>query len=252
MTALLDRYAPFFAGIVLVMAVPLFLITTNLSIVINSGWLYNFGFERYDIEESTGIEKPELMRVAREIKLYFNSSEEPLDVRATVFGTERDLFNEREVLHMVDVKGLVRGVYFWQRTSFYIMAGLAVAGLVLMGRGQTLQLLGRGLFRGSMLTLALLVVLGVGALVGFETLFERFHFLSFSNDLWRLNPGDYLILIFPEGFFLTATLIVAGLTIGQALLTGGVIWAIRRRGVRSGQSTPAGVADERRDAPGDA
>jgi integral membrane protein (TIGR01906 family) len=235
MTALLNRYVPRFAVILLVMAVPLFLITTNVSIVINSGWLYNFGFERYDIEESTGIEKPELMRVAREIKHYFNSSDERLSVRAEVFGTERELFNEREVEHMVDVKGLVRGVSFWQQTSFYTMVGIAVAGLVFAGRGRTLQLLGRGLFRGSVLTIALLVTLGVGSLFGFETLFEQFHFLSFSNDLWRLDPRrDYLIRIFPEGFFLSATLIIAGLTIGQALLTGGAIWAIRRRGLTKG------------------
>jgi integral membrane protein (TIGR01906 family) len=213
------------------MAVPLFLITTNLNIVINSGWLYNFGFERYDLEENTGIEKPELMRVAREIKHYFNSSDERLSVRAEVFGVDRDLFNEREVLHMIDVKGLIRGVSFWQQTSFYTMVGLAVVGLAVTGRGRTLQLFSRGLFRGSVLTLGLLIVLGIGSLVGFETLFERFHFLSFSNDLWRLDSRrDYLIRIFPEGFFLSATLIVVGLTIGQALLTGGIIWALRRRG----------------------
>ena len=151
-----------------------------------------------------------------------------------IFGVDRDLFNEREVLHMIDVKGLIRGVSFWQQTSFYTMVGLAVVGLAVTGRGRTLQLFSRGLFRGSVFALGLLIVLGIGSLVGFEALFERFHFLSFSNDLWRLDPRrDYLIRIFPEGFFLSATLIVAGLTIGQALLTSGIIWTIRRRGFYS-------------------
>ena len=59
MTTLVNSFASRLAVVVLIMAVPLFLITTNLNIVINSGWLYNFGFERYSIEESTGIENVE-------------------------------------------------------------------------------------------------------------------------------------------------------------------------------------------------
>jgi integral membrane protein (TIGR01906 family) len=66
--------------------------------------------------------------------------------------------------------------------------------------------------------LGLLGVAGVGALVGFEELWTRFHLLAFTNDLWKLDPDtDHLIQMFPEDFWLDATLLVAGLTALEAL-----------------------------------
>ena len=209
---------------------PLFLVTTNVNIIINSGWLYNYGFSTYDIANRTGIENEELPNVARDIKRYFNSSEEPLQVAARVGGVRRDLFTEREVLHMADVKGLVRGVYLWQKVSFAVMAGMAIGLLAIVGRRRALSALGRGLMWGSGLTFVILILLGLGFLAGFDRLFNQFHLISFSNDLWRLSDSDFLIRLFPEEFFRDATLIVAGLTMGQAALTAGVVTLIRRRG----------------------
>ncbi len=234
MSALRSRYLPPIAIAVLVMAVPLFLVTTNLRIIINSGWLYSSGFDRHNVVQRTGIEKPELMRISREIKSYFNSSEEPLDVTAVIAGREQPLFNQREVQHMADVKGLVRGLGFWQQASFYYMVGFFVAGMLLWGRRGMIGRLARGLLGGSVLTVVLFVTAGIGSAVSFETLFEQFHVIGFSNDLWKLNPAtDNLIRIFPEGFFLDSTLIVAGLTLGQAAITGGIAWAYLARRSRS-------------------
>ena len=216
------------AIVLIVLTVPVFLITTNLGVVINSGWLYTYGFNQYDISQRTGIEKQELTRVAKEIKHYFASSEEPLAVRAVVYGEERDLFTEREVLHMADVKGLVRGVGLFQMVSIFTMFGAALSLILLAPRRTALSAIGTGLFGGSMLTFGIMIALGLGSLAGFERLFEQFHFISFSNDLWRLSSRDYLILIFPEEFYRDATLIIAGLTLGQAALTAISVMLVRR------------------------
>ena len=228
------RFAQRAAVVIVVLAVPLFLITTNLRLVINSGWLYTYGFDKYDIAARTGIEEPELRRISHEIKAYFNSSEERLDIRAVVDGRERDLFKEREILHMVDVKGLVRGVGFWQLVSFFSIVGVAVGSLLLLGRQRALSLLTNGLLGGSVLTIGILAALGAVSLAGFDTLFTRFHLISFSNDFWLLDPGTHkLIQMFPQGFFLDATLIIAGLTLGQAALTGAVAGLFMWRGSRA-------------------
>ncbi len=214
------------------MAIPLFLVTTNLLIVIHSGWLYTFGFTRHDVARNAGIEIDELRRVSDEIKAYFGSEQGPLHVTAVVDGVSRPLFNNRETVHMEDVKGLVRGLSFWQRVSLFYIIGAACAGILLLQRDRRLELLARGVFLGCALTLGIFLVAGVASLVGFETLFERFHVLSFSNDFWRLDPStDYLVRVFPQGFFLDATLIVAGLTLGQALLAGSAsaLYLWRRR-----------------------
>ena len=72
---------------------------------------------------------------------------------------------------------------------------------------------------GGGLTLAISAVIGALSLFGFQRLFLFFHLVSFDNDLWILDPRrDYLIMMFPQGFFFDATVIIVVLTLGQALL----------------------------------
>lgn len=215
--------------LLLCLGVPLFLITTNLNIVINSGWLYTVGFERHKVADRTGIKPQELRGISDKIKDYFNNDDDRLDVVAIVNGTEIKLFNEREISHMIDVKRLVRGISFWQLICLGTMLGVLASGLFVIKTGDLRVLLARGLLAGSVFTVAVFAVAAVGSLIGFDTLFERFHLISFSNDLWRLDPAtDHLVRIFPQAFFLEATLIIAALTVGQAVLLGslacGYLW----------------------------
>ena len=65
----------------------------------------------------------------------------------------------------------------------------------------------------------LLIVFGLVALVGFDSVFLKFHQLSFANDFWRLDPRtDYLVRIFPQDFWFDATLWVAVRAIFGALI----------------------------------
>ena len=49
--------------------------------------------------------------------------------------------------------------------------------------------------------------------------FLMFHLISFSNDLWQLDPSrHYLIAMFPQNFFFDATVAIAIATIFEALL----------------------------------
>jgi integral membrane protein (TIGR01906 family) len=60
---------------------------------------------------------------------------------------------------------------------------------------------------------------GAVAAIGFDSLFIKFHELSFANDFWQLDPRtDYLVRIFPENFWFDATLWVAIRAIIGALL----------------------------------
>ena len=59
-----------------------------------------------------------------------------------------------------------------------------------------------------------LVVFGAASAINFGWVFTQFHFLSFANDLWLLDPSrDYLIIMFPQQFFFEATLFIGLLTI---------------------------------------
>jgi len=68
-----------------------------------------------------------------------------------------------------------------------------------------------------------MLALGLGTLLGFDQLFWQFHLISFANELWMLDPAtDYLIMLFPQGFWYDATIFCALTTTGLAIILGGV------------------------------
>ena len=207
------------AGVAFTALVPLFLIAFNARWVINFPPLYSYGFDRYGVADYTGIERDDLLYAGKRIRDYFNNDAEFLEIRVAVRGVMvGNLYNEREVLHMRDVKGLARGVYRVSEISALLMALIIAGGFAERGRA-FVPALARLLALGGGATLALAVTVGIGAVFGFDRLFLAFHLISFSNDLWILDPRrDYLIAMFPQGFFFDATMLIALSVVAQAAL----------------------------------
>ncbi len=90
-----------------ILCMPFFLFTASIGIAINSHWLYKAGFEKYNITQVTGISLPELNKAATGLIRYFNSSEEYINLQVIKDGQPFTLFNEKEVQHLKDVKGLI-------------------------------------------------------------------------------------------------------------------------------------------------
>ena len=209
----------------IIICVPLLLITTNVRIVLNSATMYDYGFNKYKIEKYTGIEFEQLQAAVQQIRDYFNNDLEQITINISLHGDNiPNLFNEREILHMYDVKNLVKMVYMVQLYSAILLS----AGCVFMlfnsftNRGiLALKYIGRG----GVFTFSLVIAVSILAIIGFDRLFLFFHLVSFSNDLWVLDPRhDYLIAMFPQGFFFDCTVVIAFLT----LLEGGILSLIPR------------------------
>src|SRR5205823_14828103 len=70
--------------------------------------------------------------------------------------------------------------------------------------------LGRDMLLSTGLIVALIALVGVLSFLDFDALWTRFHQIAFRNDLWQLDPSrDYLIMLFPEPFWLAATIRMA-------------------------------------------
>jgi integral membrane protein (TIGR01906 family) len=205
------------------------LLSASIGVAVNSLWLYNYGFEKYGVSRTTGLDEVELENVAAGLISYFNSGEENIRLTAIKDGKPFELFNEREVIHLRDVKGLIRLDYrLLMGTLIYILSYTAIR---LFWRKERRQL-ALGVVYGSGLTLALVLVLGVGAFLDFDRFFLQFHLISFANDLWMLDPSrDYLIMLFPGGFWYDATIFCALATVGMALALGavGVVYLKKRK-----------------------
>jgi integral membrane protein (TIGR01906 family) len=215
------------ALIIFVLCLPLMLFTVSVSAAANCPWLYTYDFSKYDISQKTGIDKAELDKIPSQIISYWNNSDETLNITVIKDGRPFTLFNEKEITHMVDVKGLFRLAYRALLITF--LYALIFTGLALF-LWKDRKLLAAGLMWGSGLTLLLMVFVAVASAIDFNWLFGQFHALSFTNDLWQLNPyTDYLLMMFPEGFWLDAVMMIAGLITLLALALGFTGWRIRKK-----------------------
>ena len=228
------RYLNIFLSATFMLAFLVFLITTNVRLAFNSVPLYEFGFDRHNVARTTGLTESQLSDVATEIRDYFNSDEELLDVSVTVEGDSRPLFNEREIIHMRDVKELLHAVYRVQEgTLLYLFTFSMVGFLILVS--EFAGSLRRLFFAGAVFIYVAMVVVGLGSLVGFNLLFRWFHEISFNNDFWILDPStSFLVRLFPQGFWLESTLLIGMATLVES---GGIValvaligWWQRQRG----------------------
>jgi integral membrane protein (TIGR01906 family) len=230
------------AGLFL-LALPILIVTSNVRFAASEPQLWEWGFDRYDAEAATGIDRPQLDRAARDIAGYFVNDEPYLRTRVVVDERIQPLFNPRETVHMADVKDLMQAIFFLQALSLaYVLA--YVVGVFVWTAEEPVRVLARQVLSSLLVLVVAAGVLAVTTLIGFESAFEQFHLLSFSNDFWQLDPDtDRLIQMFPEDFFFDMTLLIAGLTAAESLLLAGVSWWYLRRQDRGAEATlaPEGV-----------
>lgn len=174
-----------------------------LAVAFNSRLLYTYGFQKYDVAQTTGLSQTELNKAVTGLISYFNSSEEFIDISVSRNGRTFPLFNEREVVHLKDVKGLVQLDYH------VLEVGLAVVLVftlwTVLSRPRRWRELAGGVLGGSALLLGAMALLGIISAINFNWLFYQFHYVSFANDFWQLDPSrDYLIMLFPGGFWFDA------------------------------------------------
>jgi len=127
------------------------------------------------------------------------------------------LYNERELSHMEDVKGVVLNALGVWTISLIILAALAIFAK----RGGWIPDYINGLRRGGWWMIGLAAALGLTAGIGiavnpdvFWQFFTVFHQIFFEGDSWLFYYSDTLIRLFPIRFWQDAFLWAAVLALG--------------------------------------
>ena len=202
---------------ILVLAIPVALVTTNIRFAVSDVRVYDYSVREYNAAAAADIPESELISANRDLRSYLTSEDAgPLRIVVTnARGEEEDLFSARETAHMADVRDLVQGVF----TVQLLAVALTLSLVVVLLATAPLRVLARALLYGSIFTVALAGATGVVASLGFDDAWRRFHFLAFTNDLWKLNPAkDHLIQMFPRDFWLDMTVLIGAFTLLEVLL----------------------------------
>jgi integral membrane protein (TIGR01906 family) len=213
-------FARMLATIVFVVALPVAIVTTNIRILVNVPLVYDYAFDRYNAEETTGLSRTDLNATAKGLRDYFNNGEPTFYGTVTEGGLQGPVFNARETQHLHDVKHVFVWMNRVQAVSLVFVLAYAVVFFVWLREGSVRDLAMQSLVG---LGLGVLAVGGVAifAAFGFEAAWSRFHELLFSNDLWQLDPQtDHLIQMFPEKFWRDMTVLLGLMCAVEAALIG--------------------------------
>lgn len=183
--------------ILISISLPFVLLLTDLEFIAFDQGFYEKKYEEYNIPEVTGIEMKNLMSITSEMLDYLKGKREDLIMFTEVNGKTEQVFEEREILHMVDVKDLFTKGYIIRNIMLIILI-ICLGWLIIFQR----KSIGKALIISSIWPIVLMGIIGVLMYIDFYKYFTYFHHVFFTNDLWLLDPNtDILIQMLPLEFF---------------------------------------------------
>jgi len=166
-------------------------------------------------EDPYGFSQEERMRYAPLALDYLLNNEEISFLENQTFEDGSPLYNERELSHMQDVKGLTQIVLTTWLGILLLLLGTAWWAW----RAKWLDDFKNMLANAGRITVYLIAAILVFAALSFNAFFTGFHRLFFEGDTWLFLFTDTLIRLFPLRFWRDVVFVLGGLTlIGSAIL----------------------------------
>ena len=188
-------------------------------LVINTDAFYEFEFNKNNTALKTGINEDDLSRIVDNIQDFFNEkSNEKINMLIHINGVKKELFNSKEIKHMIDVKNLILNIklfnyIMWAATLIILLFRISLSK---EKKSNSIHIIAKSYFIYSVSILIATIIL---LALSFRWIFYFFHIISFDNNLWILDPRtDYLIKIFEEVFFMDAAIFIGILTLFSSII----------------------------------
>lgn len=213
------------AGVILIALIPIVLVLTSVRLMLTQTFVrLEYAVPGFPAD-TFGFTTQDRLRWAP-IALEYLLNDSGIEFLGNLrFDSGRPVYNERELLHMIDVKMLAgAALRVWA-------IGLVIIGILLIAlwRARQARQAWRSLRAGAIGTLGLMLLLGAGIAVAFSIVFVAFHRVFFTGDSWLFFYSDTLIRLFPEQFWQFAFAMIALLTLVQA----GILYFLARWRLRS-------------------
>lgn len=120
------------------------------------------------------------------------------------FDNGEPIYNQRELGHMEDVKGVVTGM----RIALAVLMVVLLMLTILVYRFGSSQLVLLAYQRGGWGIIGLIIAILAFVALSFNDLFNWFHQIFFESDTWLFYTSDTLIRLFPMRFWQDAFIFV--------------------------------------------
>jgi integral membrane protein (TIGR01906 family) len=207
------------ARLIFILCLPLLFLSASLAWGFNSQWIFTYGFQKYDVSQTTGLSNEELKTIPPSWVNYINSGEEYWHITLTQDGKSFELFTAEEQSHFKDVKQLIQMDYRVLLVTALLVLAYSLTSII-WRKGKYWRQFARSVIWGSGLTVVLIVVLGVASLLDFNQLFIQLHYILFTNTTW--SAQGYMLLLFPGDFWFDAALFSIAFMAGLAIIGGAI------------------------------
>ncbi len=166
-------------------------------------------YHKYDVAGQLSMTDSDLRKVTVLLTDYVKGKADSIEITVSVRGEENLFYNEKDLSHMKDVRGIIITI----RDLFV----LSVFAVLLFGFYLIREKDAKAFRNGVLIAVSLIVLIAVwvviAANVNLDWMIVFFHGVFFNNSDWLLDPGvDNLIFLCPEQLFIDA---------GKTL---GIIW----------------------------
>ena len=168
------------------LALFLSLLLTSIDLLCFNRSFFRLQYSINHTAESIGMSEDGLMNATNALLDYMQGKREDIKVVENVNGSEREIFDERETLHMVDVKNLYLNA-MTTRTILFVGSVILLTFLVLTHRNESYMILANAYRNGLLFLGSLLLFVGIYAIVDFNGFWMNFHYIFFDNDLFLLD-----------------------------------------------------------------
>ena len=177
------------------------ILLTAVFIMSFSRGFYEYEYRKGNQAEKIGMSDEGLMDATVTLLDYLEDKRDDLIVVTEVNGEEREVYNARETLHMVDVKNLFQSSV----TARNILACVSLAlliGLLVKNKKRYFRDLKTGWYLAAGLVLLFVAFVAIWCIADFNGFWMQFHYVFFDNDLFLLDPNTSIMInMFPESFF---------------------------------------------------
>ena len=183
------------------LALFLSLLLTSIDLLCFNRSFFRWQYSLNHTAESIGISEDGLMNATNALLDYMQDKRDDIKVIEVVNGSEREIFDERETLHMVDVKNLYLNAMN-TRTVLLVGSIVILTLLAFTHRNQSYTILSNAYRNGLWCLGSLIFFIAIYAMIDFNGFWMNFHYVFFDNDLFLLDPNiSIMINMFPSNFF---------------------------------------------------
>ena len=122
----MNKVVIYILSVICAVCILLALVFSAMQMVIFNEERFHKSYEENDLYEFIGIEKDDLHEVTHEMMQYLRGRRDDLIMYAEIRGEYQQVFEEREIAHMVDVKKLFMGGFAIRDIAAMIGAALLI------------------------------------------------------------------------------------------------------------------------------